>query len=417
MFLGADTDQLRTVATAFRSAAEELTTTFAGFGSTRADFSWTGPDADQFRQRLSVDIDGRARKVAKAFQAVADELVAQAKQQDDVSFSIEASVEGIIAGMLGSLHDLFGDGSSGSSLLPPAVERTEIWTLGGSAGLADFLSGHLEGQYKIEYLADGSVRVTSLSGAGVGAGIGGSAGLVIDTGDNEYGQHGSLSAEAVGMLQSGDSRIFDSESDVLKYLAARQMTGGSESLPLIGGAVSHGIDALSHHTIDMGTLESNYAGIEQSGSAAATLHQLKWPGGADVSFDQATGVRHYADGTVGVISRMDGSAAGGYFVNSGGAAASGQFELRIGDGHAVLHTQAVTEVNGRMQLVESSVDLTGAPQSVVHAVTSGNLAAAKDYLMQHSEIRSTSYSVSDQGGKLDLVVAGVEGTRVVITQN
>ncbi|MEQ1699973.1 MAG: hypothetical protein ABMA25_07680 [Ilumatobacteraceae bacterium] len=415
MFQGADSDQLRTTATALRAAAEEMTTTFAGFGTTRADFSWTGPDADQYRQRLSVDIDGRARRLAKVLDAVADELTAQARQQDEVSATLEPSVAAIAAGIVGSLGNLFG-GDGSSSLLPPAVERTEIWNFGGSGGIGDFLSAHVGKQYKIEYLDDDTVRVTSLVGVGAGLGVGASAGLLIDTGDNTYGQRASLSAEAVAMLQAGDSRVFDSESDALKYLAARQVTSGAESLPIIGGTISDGIGAISHHAIDMGTLESNYAGIDESGSASAALHQIKWPGGGDVAFDHALGVKHYADGSVGVVGHVDAGAAGGYFAGNGDAAVTAQYEVKFGDGQAVLHVQGVTQVNGSMQLMESSVDLTGAPQSVVHAVASGDFGSVSDYLQQHAEVRLSSYDVHDQGMQLDAVVAGVEGTRVVITQ-
>ncbi len=417
MFLGADTDQLRTTATSFQSAADELVATFAAFGTNRANFAWSGPDADQYRTSLSVDVEGGARRLAKVFEAVAGELVQQAKQQDDVSTSIEAMVANILSMITGFFDGLFDGDSQPASLLPPAVERTEIWSLGGSAGAGDFLSGHGGGQFKIEYLEDGTVRVTELTEGGVGLGVGASAGAVLDTGDNEYGVHGSLSAEAVAMLQAGEARTFDSEADAMKYIAATAAAGGVSTMPIVGGPLSAGIGAIAGHTIDQGTLESSYVGVSADGSAAAMLHAIKWPGGAEVSFGQAIGVRTYMDGTVGFVHHTDAAAAGGYFANSGGAGGTAQFEVRVGDGQAVLHMQSVADVNGKMQLTEISTDLTGAPRAVVDAVARGDLGSVNDYLMQHSDVRTSSYSVQDQGVKIDAVVAGVEGTRVVISQN
>lgn len=112
VFMGADTDQVRSLASKFAEGSQHLQDLRETAEAFVRAVTWTGPDADEFQDRASsvlADLTARASDVADRGRT----LDTQAEEQDSVS-SPEGSVPGVSAGAgVGA-----GAGQPGTSPLP-----------------------------------------------------------------------------------------------------------------------------------------------------------------------------------------------------------------------------------------------------------------------------------------------------------
>lgn len=84
-FCGADTEQLRRQAEACRRNSGTLHDLVGTVSALIASVSWTGPDAEAFRERWASEVRARLTERAEALQSRSDELSEHAAQQDIAS--------------------------------------------------------------------------------------------------------------------------------------------------------------------------------------------------------------------------------------------------------------------------------------------------------------------------------------------
>ncbi len=98
MFFGADTHALQQVSRSAGAAADELDALLRAVNTGLEGISWSGPDGDQFRQRVSVNITRMLQATTQALRGVEHGLIRHAEEQDLASGSLDGSA-GRFAGL------------------------------------------------------------------------------------------------------------------------------------------------------------------------------------------------------------------------------------------------------------------------------------------------------------------------------
>lgn len=112
-FQGADTDQLRDLASRFTGGSGRLEELLAALRGVVDAVDWVGPDAEDFRLRFD-DAHQRAMDTTSQLSRLGARVEQEADEQDQVS-AREGDGNGIQEDFANAIHKLFGSGDGGGS--------------------------------------------------------------------------------------------------------------------------------------------------------------------------------------------------------------------------------------------------------------------------------------------------------------
>ncbi len=410
--IGADTVTLDHASARFTERADLLATVgpaLAGLFSTTA---WAGADAGAFESDLHGSIIPRLEHISAQLRAAASALTTNAAEQREASGAIDTR------------------GSCPAPFLPPRSQPAPEPSLPEDRPMSSQYVGiegevgvgpaqvRVDGNYLIEYLANGEIRITEVLGAagGVGADTPG-ARVEIDMGELELTSGAMAGASALAGLQLGRTwEIPDDELDNLLVRLGVQKFGVPEYL-VDGVDAGTGFlefispDALSpwdeindfvDNYINYEVPDPTRTGLDITGSAEAyAVLGLGPTGSAEASAELgiAVGAFRESDGDIGVRYAIDGSLSGdthmpigelaGLFdPPSGSLEGSQAVELVFGDGaqpsEIVIEQTYGTGENQTQQTVRVDLDsdqLRADALTIQEAITNptpANLAALAD---------------------------------------
>lgn len=219
--LGADDAQLEDLARRLSAASSALRRTDGAISTEIRTVTWLGPDADAFRGRWRTTYSVRLQSIADLLQATGEQVADQAAQQrrasdggghvgplidppgpwSDDGEPERDDKEGNGSGRVGdSRHGIPRRGED--DLPPDRVVRTELISVEVAAGIGP---AEAQGEYRylVEYLADGTVRVTEVVGLHGGVGVDAGARVEVDPGETEFGGGFMVGAAALVGLRYG----------------------------------------------------------------------------------------------------------------------------------------------------------------------------------------------------------------------
>ena len=298
--LGADVEQLDTLARQLRTAAAGLSRIEVDVTNNVRTTWWIGPDADTFRSRWTSTMAPRVRSAAELLTARAGTLDEQARQQREAS-------------------DLLPPGSRPPDRPVPLplpanrVERTEILRLHGEAGALWFQKGS-ELTLKVEYLADGTARVTVLGGKSRGVGEDEGARIELDAGRHELRGGGVAGGGGDGRVQVGARWVVPAdEVDEVAASLGLDAADPTRQLRRVGGLLPGDAGEVARRYSDYRRPPPVRVGVDVGASAG--LFGMLGLNGVSVDGERSAGIQiggfREADGDVGVrVERTSAGSAG-----------------------------------------------------------------------------------------------------------
>ncbi|MFV0307101.1 MAG: hypothetical protein ACK5OX_05095 [Desertimonas sp.] len=176
--LGADVEQLESLARSFDSARRDLGATARELSNRTSSVFWVGRDADDFRRRWSQASAPALRQLGQTLDDAATSLRRQAGEQRRAS-THDSTAPPIDHGAAkrgsGDVHDAGQDESQ------PLVIRTEIYDSSGS--VFAFGAGQ---EIRVDEISDGTFRLTMSADASVGVSSGLAISMPVQVEDLQY---------------------------------------------------------------------------------------------------------------------------------------------------------------------------------------------------------------------------------------
>ncbi len=417
--LGADPNQLRSLASELDASARQLHRAAAGITFHLRATDWSGPDAERFQRTWSRAHRHTIVEQADALASLARRARRNADEQDQASSGLDA---GITFERVRNSRDYYV-GVSGSYL----------------AG-----TGALNQKVTVTDLSPNRQRVTLERQVEAGAGISTGSGARGFLGDHQTGTGSSASADAGATITVRTTYDVDADDTnrLLAYLGATSAAGGA---PLIGPAIGFLSDQFGPEPISTEVLAGFALSAGAWGSLGASVSggKLSPTVGASGSITGGAGIRT-EDGEQsgvlelsgsgllslsGAVTAADAATGGratqslGSLLGSTGGDFGGEVSVRIeaptdDSRKPVLIT--TTRSNGKEQVIDqfaidpvsadiAALSLASALQRASEHAHDGNIGAAVTQVL-HVDIPAESYVHGQTVRSIDDHGAGLDGT-------